>query len=586
MKNGKSLIFMVFILLTVIGANSIWAKGGKDTKDKNGLRQEDYDANGWYRKADGTWIQNPNGAIFEQKPVYTKKVDIPAEAVDIPADAGISAEDVGISASVPVGGYFIAAQETSTGANRFNPEINPGAHGSAAEQANTIDDILHGRNARIVGDNNAKDGADRIVNGVRIQTKYYKSFQESVDSCFYIDSSGKYQFRYYNNNGKPMQIEVPRDQYIDAIKQMEDRIRDGSVRGVTDPAEAKNIIRRGNITYRQSVNIGKAGTIDSLIFDAKTGAVTCVFAFGLSSVVDYWAARRTGLKPDEAIKSALVTGLKVGGITFASTVLAGQLSKMGFNPLPVSGNAGNGWRTEKNIPTGPLGQQSFDKLLRGNLTYAAATVAVLLAVDTVNLFQGRISGPQLFKNLLTNSGAAVGAAAGFAAGAKAGAAAGTAIAPGVGTAVGAAAGSIAGGIAGGAIGGTIIRTAVGAFIEDDAVKMVEIIQGQFTFLANSYLVTQAEAEQAADVLKAKLYGGNLLKDMFESGNRTLFARNLLTPIFEDIASNRPFIALPDENQISVALNALFTEEVLAEYVLADEVIAEDVFTEDVLAEEY
>jgi len=564
MKNSRCFIFTVFVFLSVISLNSLWANGGKDVLDKNGLRQEDYDANGWYRKADGTWIQNPNGAIFEQKPVYTKKADIPAEAVDIPVEgADISAMDLGISGSVPVGGYVISAQETSTGANRFNPEINPGAHGSAAEQANTIDDILHGRNARIVGDNNAKDGPDRIVNGIKIQTKYFQTYNASVDECFYIDSSGKYQFRYFDNNGKPMQIEVPWDQYPDAIKQMEDRIRDGSVRGVTDPSEAKNIIRRGNITYNQARNIGKAGTIDSLMYDAKTGVITSSFAFGLSAAVDYWAARRNGLKPDEAIKSALVTGLKVGGITFASTVLGGQLSKMGFNPLPVSGNSNNGLRTGNNIP-GPLGQQSFDKLLRGNLTYAVATVAVLTAVDTVNLFQGRISGAQLFKNLLTNSGAAIGAAAGAAAGAKAGAAAGTAIAPGVGTAIGTAAGSIAGGIAGGAIGGTVVRTAVGAFIEDDAVKMVEIIQGQFTFLANSYLVNQAEADQAVNVLKTKLYGGNLLKDMFESGNRTLFARNLLTPIFEDIASNRPFIALPDEDEISNALDSLTVALAVAE----------------------
>ena len=538
MKSSNCLILIGFIFFAVIGVNGIWAKGQKDS---NGLQQKDYDANGWYRNDDGIWVQNPNGAIFEQKPEYSA--------------------NVGISASVPVGGSFITGQGTSAGVNRFGQDTNAGAHGMAAEQANTIDDWLHGRNARIVGDNNLKDGPDRIVNNVRIQTKYWKSYQESVDSCFNTDSSGKYQFRYYDpyNNNKPMQIEVPKDQYLNAVKHMEDRIREGSVRGVTDPAEAKNIIRQGNITYRQSINIGKAGTIDSLIYDAKTGVITCGFAFGISALVDYWAATRNGVDPALAIQSALVTELKVGGITFASSVLAGQLSKMGFNPLPVSREVNTGAGTNRNIP-GPLGQQSFEKLLRGNFTYAGATVFVLTSIDTISLFRGRISGGQLFKNLLTNSGAVAGAAAG--------AAAGTAVAPGPGTAIGAGVGSVVGGAAGGLVGGTLVHTAAGLFIEDDAEKMVEIIQGQFTFLANSYIVTQAEADLAVSALQTILNGEKLM-DMFESGNKTLFARNLLTPIFEDIASNRPFTALPDEEFILDALSILFSETA-SDYILEND----------------
>jgi len=90
--------------------------------------------------------------------------------------------------------------------------------------------------------------------------------------------------------------------------------------------------------------------------------------------------------------------------------------------------------------------------------------------------------------------------------------------------------------------------------------MVEIIEGQFTYLANSYMVTRAEAEQAERVLETKLTGDKL-KDMFENSNRTLFARNLLTPIFDDIASKRPFIALPDDDQILFALNEVLAEAV-------------------------
>lgn len=542
MKDNKYFIFIGFIILSAISVNSIWANGGKDV---NGLHQEDYDANGWYRMADGKWVKNPNGAIFEEKSEYSR--------------------NAGISVSVPIGGSIIAAQETKTGTNSFNWETseNPGAHGKVAEPANTIDDILHGRNARVVGDDYAKNGSDRIVNGQLIQTKYWKTGWESVDACFELDSSEKGYLKYVDKiTGKPMQIEVPKDQYDVAVKQMEYRIRNGNVQSVSDPAEAKNIIRRGNITYNQAKNIGKAGTIDSLVYDAKTGVITCGFAFGISAMVDYWNAKRNGVPTDQAIQSAIVTGLKIGGIAFTSSVLAGQLSKMGFNPLPVSTRVSPGTGSNNNIPT-PLGYQSFEKLFRGNLTYGVAAIVILTSVDTVNLFRGRISGSQLFKNLLTNSGGLVGAAAGAAAGAKGGAAAGTAVAPGPGTAIGGVVGGLGGGIAGGVIGGLVVHTAIGAFIEDDANKMVEIIMTQFTHLANSYLINQTEADQAVRTLQAKLYFNNstLLKDMFENSNKLMFARNLIVPIFEDIATNRQFVALPDEDQIAYALNAVLAEVV-------------------------
>ena len=45
-------------------------------------------------------------------------------------------------------------------------------HGFAAERANTLYDKLTGHDAKIVGDDNIKNGADRIVDGAYIQSKY------------------------------------------------------------------------------------------------------------------------------------------------------------------------------------------------------------------------------------------------------------------------------------------------------------------------------------------------------------------------------------------------------------------------------
>ena len=57
-------------------------------------------------------------------------------------------------------------------------------HGFAAESANDLYDRMHGKNAKIVGGDNAKDGADRIVNGTNIQSKYCSSGSKCIQECF------------------------------------------------------------------------------------------------------------------------------------------------------------------------------------------------------------------------------------------------------------------------------------------------------------------------------------------------------------------------------------------------------------------
>ena len=139
-------------------------------------------------------------------------------------------------------------------------------HGFAAERANTLYDRYTGHDAHILGDDNAKNGADRLVDGVEIQSKYCKTGGKCVSECF---ENG--QFRYMGSDGKPMQIEVPSDKYESAIQAMQERIRRGEVPGVSDPNEAQQIVRKGHFTYEQAKNIAKAGTVESLTYDAANG---------------------------------------------------------------------------------------------------------------------------------------------------------------------------------------------------------------------------------------------------------------------------------------------------------------------------
>ncbi len=436
-------------------------------------------------------------------------------------------------------------------------------HGFAAERANSLFDKITGHDAKILGDDNAKNGADRIVDGVYIQSKYCATGSKCVNECF--ENGGKGSFRYLID-GKPMQIEVPADEkiYNSAVKAMEKKIASGQVEGVTDPNEAKNIIRRGHFTYTQAKNIAKTGTIESLSYDAVNGAITASSAFGVTALITLATAIWNGEEFDDAIKLATYSGLKIGGTAFVSAVIAAQLSKAGLNSALVGSSETiisimgpkasavliNAFRVGAKPIYGAAAMKSAAKLLRGNAITAGVTFVVLSSFDVVNIFRGRISGKQLFKNLIGTAATVGGGTGGW----VAGAAIGSAVLPGIGTVIGGLAGSMIGGTAAGKASNAVM----GELIEDDADEMVKIIQGVFTDMASEYLLNNKEAEKSVDKLKDKL-DGKALKDMFASNNRKNYARSLLTPIIEAETAKRKVIQKLSSEQMVTSVRIVLEE---------------------------
>lgn len=434
-------------------------------------------------------------------------------------------------------------------------------HGFAAERANNLYDKITGHDAKIVGDDNAKNGADRIVDGVYIQSKYCATGSKCVNECF--EDAGKGTFRYMNN-GKPMQIEVPSDKYDDAIRAMEEKIRRGQVDGVSNPEEAKNIIRKGHFTYEQARNIAKAGTVESITYDAVNGAIIATTAFGVTAMITLATSVWNGENFDAALKIAAYSGLKVSGTAFVASILASQLSKAGLNSALVGSSEAivammgpkasailiNAFRYGSKPIYGAAAMKSAAKLLRSNAITAGVTFVVLSTFDVSNIFRGRISGKQLFKNL-TNTAATVGGGTG---GWIAGAAAGSAILPGVGTVIG----GLAGSMLAGAVAGKVTNSVVGAFVEDDADEMVKIIEAVFTDMASEYLLSQKEAEKSVDRLHDKL-DGKTLKNMYASSDRKAFARELLVPIIERETTCRPVIHTLTQTQMIDSIRQVLEE---------------------------
>ena len=411
-------------------------------------------------------------------------------------------------------------------------------HGFAAERANDLYDNMTGKTARIVGDDNAKNGADRIVNGVNIQSKYCSSGSKCVRECF--DGN---RFRYLNRDGTPMQIEVPSDKYDDAVRAMQDKIDKGQVPGVKD---AKEIVRKGNVTYEQAKNIAKAGTVESLTYDAVGGIKIGAYSGGISAAVTFAVASWNGKSFEEALDASVAAGLQTGGVAWASSILVGQMTKAGVNSMLVPytdfavdmlGNKAasllaNALREEgsKKI-AGAAAKNYLSKFLRGNVVTGIATVAIMSAGDVVDIFRGRISGSQLFKNVVNTGAGVVGGAGGWQVG--------TAVGLAFGGPVGALIGGFLGGLTGGTAASKVSQTITDGLIEDDAKEMARILESVFPAVANNYILNKSEVKEVTDKLS-----GDDLKDMYASNSRKTFARDLLSKYAAQVVGRRKRIYLP------------------------------------------
>ncbi len=466
-------------------------------------------------------------------------------------ESSLSGEEVAGIGTGSVGSGINYADNVRFGAQR--------GHGFAAERANHLRDKLAGRDARLEGDNNAQHGADRIVDGIRIQSKYCSSGAKCVAECF---ENGK--FKYVNGDGSPMQIEVPSDKYEGAVKALRKRIQNRQVEGVSDPEKAKTIIRKGHFTYAQVKNIARFGTVESLTYDAANGVRLAAQAMGISAALSFAVAIWNGEDTETALKQACRAGIRVGGVTWVSSILTAQLGRTGveqalrgstdwvvrqMGPKAASFLA-SALRSGGSIH-GAAAMNHVSKLLRGNLVTGIATTAVLSSVDFARMFQGRMSGVQLFKNVATTASGVAGGTggwmAGTAGGAAAGAAIGTMIAPGVGTVIGAKVGFWVGGLSGATAGGIAASKAANVvldeFVEDDAKQMMEIMETVFGTLCVDYMLNEEEARAVLE----RVQGLDLpvtLRDVYASDDRTAHARRILAPLVEEQARTRKRIVLP------------------------------------------
>ena len=441
-------------------------------------------------------------------------------------------------------------------------------HGIYAEEGSTLLDKLNGEQATVVGRDNAKNGPDKLVNGSPVQCKFCKTASSSVGACFKKNpQTGVMEYRYYDlKSGKPMQVEVPSDQYEKALQAMENRIKKGQVPGVTDPAAAKDLIRKSRLTYAQARNLAKAGTFESLTYDAVTSTVTCTFVAGISSLVTfglvYWQTKDRKRAQD----AALDTAIQVFGPAFAASIVSNQIArtgltnamiplsekiteKMGYEIVQKLVNAKRALLGQSKI-SGAAATKSFAKALRSTVVSEGALFIVFSIPDTYRVITRKISGAQFTKNLVSLGSAFMGHIAGsYGTGivvAEIGEKLGTKIDKRVGKVVG-----FAGGLIGGTVAGAVVKSLTGLLKEDDSVITARLINAVIANMAVDYFLSEEEVDGLLDRLASDSKKiGKMQRQLLSSSRQYYDIVEFMTPYFEETARAREKIKDQDVFQYS------------------------------------
>lgn len=403
-------------------------------------------------------------------------------------------------------------------------------HGFAAEDLNALSDINKGYKVDLSGRDNSKYGADRTVNGVQIQTKYYKTPQGSVNAAF-DKTSGNYAY-WDADTGNPQVLEVPSDQYDKCVELMRERILEGKVvdangNKITDPNEATSIVKKGNYTYTQAKNVTKAGNFDSLKFDLETGVVTAISAFGISFTINLgmmlFSKSKTDLSLEEAVKLSFLEGLKSGTISMSSHVLTSQVLKttMGRNMAAFATRSSKGlvngiWeydagkqlvqKVASNIiqkkVSGGAAKNVLVKFIRTNTVAQLSMFIVTSVPDTIDLLRCRISAPQFIKNMVVSGCSFVGMTVGAIIGKYGGTW-----------------GSLGGAVVVGTCLGWASKKVANLLHKDDSERMQKIVKAAIIELSNDYLI---QTEDEFDSCMRKIYfekaiNTDLLKCMQAAG---------------------------------------------------------------------
>ena len=424
------------------------------------------------------------------------------------------------------------SRNNSVQESQLNQAINgTQGHGVSAEWGNTVVDRFKGHSVTSqVGGTNLKYGADRSVSGVGVQTKYYQTYNNGVadpgNARASVNAYLKNIDGYFSNGAK--QVEVPKDQFNDAISRMRKAIIDGKVPGENNPDNAGRYVRKGSWTYDQSLQIAKSGTIPSLKVDVLGGIESSIYGASLGAVITYWNVRSNGMEIEDALKitgGVFVKSMVIGTLTYTGTM---QMTKW----LTNSGST-NMLKSALTKYAGEVPEEVFKRL----------NIAVTLTIQMAPSLTKAIEGKQGWSDVgadLTTATTGLG-------GMWVGAAIGTAIFPVGGGIVGGLIGSFASGFVGSKLGKIF-------FGESSQTQMMNILKEEFIDAVYQSPLNQNEIQKIMqDIFNDKKLK-KTLGNMYKSEDRKTFAKeNIIYPYFQLAYKARPTVSETEFNNLDSAL---------------------------------
>ena len=417
--------------------------------------------------------------------------------------------------------------------------------GPAMEYAAHINDRLRFKNARWIGADNQTNGADRIINESKIQSKCYdpgsKTFKNRLmNELAPKNEQGVRQARY---PGQKIELNS------DALNEL--KKHPNEYRELVD-LYGEDGLKDSGFTNKQCINMTKFGTIDSLKIDAKQGIIAGRQAFALSMTLHMAVSLLSGYDKKEAVKYSLAQAAKSFGQAFTISMLSTQLMRVSsINHLPIAQKLAS--QSMQNIFSRATGQSihtvtAAQNFVRANIVSAGISTLVLSSVDIVRLIRGRISKEQLLKNVtVTAATVAAGTVGSIIGGAICGV-----ISPTM-----AKVGMFAGAAIASSLVGSVAQTTLDCFIENDGDRMLEIFNGVFAVMAEEYLLAEDEINYVIDeVMARKILSDKGLRDLYAADDRDGFCRDKLTPVIDEVCGLRGFVVLPSDEEFAETVEEL------------------------------
>lgn len=419
-------------------------------------------------------------------------------------------------------------------------------HGYAAEYGNNTIDRFLGRQVVNEAQNldssgrQVKDGADRIVNGVPIQTKYINSPNNFIQE---VVVGGHLR---YMQNGVPIKLEVPRDKYDSFVDSFQRKIDNGEIAEIAPGSNAKDYIRKGHLTYDQSYTTVQALTIQGVAIDTLNalglGKDVAVANFIVHFAIETW----DGKSVEDAFRVSLQAGGRELSHSVLVNVLVQQFSRNNFANVFVRNFVGTekaGYAKIQNpiynlsnfvaeevknteLAKSEIGKcLGLDKVDAYQVINTTVAVGIIYGPDVIKAIEGRISGKQLFKNSAVAT-ASLGAGK-FAA----------AVAKEVFGIVGGVPGVIISTF-GSMFGGYVAKRVLDSYIQDDSVRMFIVLKKEFLDVTMQINLSQEELLFIADNTIGAENISDILEEMYISGEEKRFARELVVGITVSILAQR------------------------------------------------